>query len=287
MRFLVIMAALALPTPTWCAEPSFPAPRVGEISEIRHEYRTEDQTDDGSSSGSSSGHTTIVERVIGVRVDGLELEYDLPNDATKEDRAREWQFPARIFRPFRGTPQLLNRVDLEARIDAWLKLAKLNRDACGTWYFTWNAFKVECDPQSVIASVEGYNLWIADLAEGTLYRTPQAREAAPLTRLAGSNPASFVAELVIDPEKLRQEQAEGDVIVSQMLGKPQTLDEALRARSSETISGSSIVTFDTDASGQVRRRTELVKLTIKSPDGKVETKTRSEKVERLKLSRPN
>jgi hypothetical protein len=286
VRILVILAAIALPTSAWCTEPAFPAPRVGDTFEIRHEYQTEDQTDDGSSSGSSSGHTTIVERVIGVRGDGLELEYDFPNDATEDDRAREWQFPARIFRPFRGTPQLLNRADLEARIDAWLKLAKLTRDACGTWYFTWNAFKVECDPQTVLASLEEYNLWVADLAEGMAYRTPQAREAAPLERIAGSNPASFVAEMVIDPDKWRQEQAEADVVVAQILGKPKTLDEALRARSSEAVSGTIAVTFDTDESG-VRKRTELVKLMIKSPDGKVETKTRTEKVERHKLARPN
>lgn len=269
------------------AEPSPVTPRVGDTFEIRHEYETEDQSDDGSSSGSSSGHTTIIERVVGVRSDGLELEYDLPADTSAEDRAREWQFPARIFRPFSGTPQLLNRAELEARIDAWLKLAKLTRDACGTWYFTWNAFKVECDPQSVIATLEEYNLWTANLAEGVPYRTPQAREAAPLKRVAGSNPASFVADLEVDPDKLRREQAEADVIVSQMLGKPKTLDEALRTHSSETVSGAIEVTFHTDGSGRVRQRTEQVKLTITQSDGKVETKTRTEQLSRRILGQPN
>jgi hypothetical protein len=286
MRLVAIIVALILPISAASGGPSLAAPRAGDTFEIRQEYETQDQSDDGSSSGSSSGHTTIIERVVSVREDGLELQYDLPAEATAEDRSREWQFPARLFRPFRGSPQLLNRADLEARIDAWLKLAKLTRDACGTWYFTWNAFKVECDPQTVLASLEEYNLWVADLAEGMAYRTPQAREAAPLERIAGSNPASFVAEMVIDPDKWRQEQAEADVVVAQILGKPKTLDEALRARSSEAVSGTIAVTFDTDESG-VRKRTELVKLMIKSPDGKVETKTRTEKVERHKLARPN
>ncbi|MDQ3145122.1 MAG: hypothetical protein M3Q57_09650 [Pseudomonadota bacterium] len=286
MRFLVIMAALALPTSAWCAAPSFPARQVGDIFEIRHEYQSEDQTDDGSSSGSSgSNHDR---RASDWRSrDGLELEYDFPKDSTEEDRSREWQFPAHIFRPFRGAPQLLNRADLEARIDVWLKRWKIGRETCGKWIFTWNAFKIECDPQSVITSLEQYNLWVPELAEGTPYRTPQAREAAPLKRLAGSIPASFVAQLIVDPDKLRQEQAEADVIVSQMIGKPQTLDEALRARSSETASGSVIVTFDTDGSGRVRQRTEVVKLTIRGPDGKVETKRRTEKVERRRLGGPN
>jgi hypothetical protein len=287
MRIVATMAVLLIAVPASAAEPALLAPSAGDTFEIRHEYETKYETDDGSSSGSSSGHTTIVERVIGVRSDGLELEYDFPKDATEEDRSREWQFPARIFRPISGTPQLLNRADLEVRRDAWLKRWKIDRGACGSWYFTWNAFKVECDPQSVIASLEEYNLWVADLSEGMPYRTPQAREAAPLKRVAGSNPASFVAELVVDPDKLRQEQAEADVIVAQMLGKPKTLDEALRARSSEAVSGTITVTINTDGSGQVRQRAELVKLTIKSPDGKVETKSRTETVERRKLARPN
>lgn len=286
MRVVATMAALLLPASAWCAEPSFPVPRVGDTFEIRREYRTEDQSNDGAT-GRSSGHTTIVERVIGVRIDGLDLEYDLPKDTTGEDRARNWQFPARVFRPFSGPPQLLNRAELEVRIDAWLKLAKLTRAACGGWYFTWNAFKVECDPQSIIAGTEEYNLWVADLAEGIPYRTPQAREAVPLKRIAGSNPATFIARMAVDPDKYRQEQAKGDVIVSQILGKPKTLDEALRARSSETVSGSITVTFDTDGSGRISQRTELVKLTIQGANGKVETKTSTEIVRRRMLARPS
>lgn len=286
MRVVATMAALLLPASAWCAEPSFPVPRVGDTFEIRHKYQTEDQSNDGAT-GSSRGHTTIVERVIGVRNDGLELEYDLPKDTTEEDRAREWQFPARIFRPFSGPAQLLNRAELEARIDSWLKRWKMTREACGNWAFTWNAFKIECDPQSIIAAMEEYNLWVAGLAEGIPYRTPQAREAVPLKRIAGSNPATFIAEMAVDPDKYRQEQAQGDVIVSQILGKPKTLDEALRTRSSETVSGSITVTFNTDGSGRIRQRTELVKLNIQGPGGKVETKTSTEKVERRMLTQPN
>jgi len=286
MRFLVILAALALPTSAWCAEPSLPAPQVGDIFEIRHEYQTEDRTNDGSSTGSSSGHTTIVERVIGVRPDGLELEYDFPSDATEEDRSREWQFPARIFRPHTGTPQLLNRAELEARRDAWLQRWKIDRASCGSWYFTWNAFKVECDPQSVIASMEEYNLWFAGLSEGSPYRAPQARESAPLKILTGSEPASFVAEMTVDPDKWRRERAEADVVVSQIMGKPQTLEDALRARSGDQVSGTIKVTLDTDGSGQIRQRTEVVKLTIQGADGKVETQSRTEKVERQRVSGP-
>lgn len=279
MRFVVAIIAMILPATGMSA-----TPRVGDTFEIRHEYETEDKTEDGTSSGSSSGHTTILERVTEIRADGLELEYDFPSDTSEGDRSREWQFPARIFRPFSGTPQLLNRADLEARRDAWLRKWKIDPGVCGSWYFTWNAFKVECDPQSIVAGLEEYNLWMFGLDEGVPYRTPQALEAAPLKRVPGSNPPTFVAEFTVDPDKLRQERAEADVVFSQITGKPRPLEETLRARSSEKISGTIAVTFYTDGSGQVQQRTELVKLNIRGADGTVETKTRTETVRRHLIS---
>lgn len=283
MRFVAMVALLTLTALAAYAEPAHSTPHVGDGFEIRHEYETEDKADDGSS-GSSNGHTTIIERVVGVRADGLELEYDLPADATAEDRSREWQFPARLFRPFHGSPQLLNSAEMETRIDGWLKLAKLTRAECGKWYFTWNAFKVECDPQSVIASLEPYNLWVADLRDGALYRAPEAHEAAPLKAIVGKSPASYVAEMAVDPDTWRRERAEADLVAAQILGQPLTRDEAIRKRMAETVSGTIGVTLETDPTGQVRRSTKLIKLTLKGSDGKTETQTRTERVERRPIS---
>ncbi len=87
--------------------PSTP-PNVGDEFEITRSYETSQQSDDGLSSGSSQGRTTILERVVAVRDGGLELIYDLPKESSEDDRAREWQFPARVFRPLGGPVQLLN-----------------------------------------------------------------------------------------------------------------------------------------------------------------------------------
>src|SRR5688500_6405172 len=114
MLFMATTAALLLLANNVRSEPPQSAPKVGEEYEISKRYETSEQTSDGSS-GSSSGRDVILERVIGVREGGLELEYDLPKDATAKDRARSWQFPARVFRRANGSMHLLNSPELESR----------------------------------------------------------------------------------------------------------------------------------------------------------------------------
>src|SRR5256885_8993574 len=92
MLFMATIAGLLLLASDTRGESPQSAPKVGEEYEISKRYETSQQTSDGSS-GSSRGRDTILERVIAVREGGLELEYDLPNNATAVDRARSWQFP--------------------------------------------------------------------------------------------------------------------------------------------------------------------------------------------------
>lgn len=96
------------------------APRVGNTYEITHSRVSAERGSDGSSS-SSTDRDTLVERVIGVRGAALELEYDLPQTATAQDRAGQWQLPVRILKNARGPVQLLDRAALAARVDPWLK----------------------------------------------------------------------------------------------------------------------------------------------------------------------
>src|SRR5207253_9149447 len=67
-----------------------PAPRAGDVHEIRVERNMEETSSDGSS-GSSHDLDTMIERVIALRDDGVELEFDLPAEATREERAAVWQ----------------------------------------------------------------------------------------------------------------------------------------------------------------------------------------------------
>ena len=284
MLFMATIAGLLLLASDTRGESPQSAPKVGEEYEISKRYETSQQTSDGSS-GSSRGRDTILERVIGVREGGLELEYDLPKNATAEDRARSWQFPVRVFRPINGSMQLLNRPELEARVEGWLKAAGWTRAVCGRWIFTWNAFRIECDPQSVIKAVEAFDLRSADLREGAPYQETEARGPGTLTRkAAGPNGATFAVVMEIDPDAVRRARADSDVAVGEIVRKPVTLDAALRERAKESVSGTISVTFDTDSAGNVRWRTKVTKVETKGPDGRSERQTVTETVERRAVS---
>jgi hypothetical protein len=283
IRRLITVLAMFLPIAAASADPTQLTAHVGDIYEIVRVSDSSQSTGDGSS-GSSHDKNTLMERVIAVREDGLELEYDLPKAATEMDRTRNWQVPVRVLKRARGQMQLLNRPDLETRINIWLKLAKLPRSACGHWIFTWHAFRIECDPQSVIQMLAPFDLRPDDLRNGGIYQDSRARAPATLSQTAaGSNGSTFVVELAVDPETVRREKAESDVVVAEITGKSLTLDTALRARSTEQISGTITITFNTDSAGQVQRRTKISKLEIKRANGKSETQTVTETMERRLL----
>lgn len=274
-----VLAALLLPACAARAQLSPPGARVGEVHELIKAYETSSETSEGSS-GSSQGHDTLIERVIGLRPDGLELEYDLA-EADPEARASYWQYPVRVFKPKSGALQLLNRAELESRVDRWLKKGKMTRAACGRWIFTWNAFRIECDPQSVIATLTSFDLRPSDLREGALHREAEALAPAPLTlKAAGPEGSIFAVEMEIDPDAVRRGRAESDVAVGEIMGKPVTFEAAARARAKEKVSGTINVTFATDPAGNVKRRKRIVKLEITEPDGRVETRTATETLER-------
>jgi hypothetical protein len=283
MKMRALVAALLLPTLAACTVAPQSAPKVGEEYQISKSYETS-ETGDGSS-GNSRGRDTIIERVIGIRDAGLELEYDLPKDTSPEDRARSWQFPFRVFRPSSGPMQLLNRSELEARVDGWLKAAGWTREICGRWIFTWNAFRIECDPQSVIQIVEAFDLRYA-VREGASYQESEARGPGTLTRTAvGPDGATFTAAMEIDPNAVRRARAESDVAVGEIMRKPVSLDAALTERLKEDVSGTISVTLETDARGDIRRRTKVTKVQITRPNGRHERRTATEIVERRVVSK--
>jgi len=278
---LLPAAIAALLLPSACAEAPKSAPKVGEEYEISQAYENSEQASDGAS-GSSRGRNTFLERVVGAREGGLELEFDLSRDATAQDRARTWQFPVRVFKPSTGPLQLLNRPELEARLEGWLKAAGWTRAVCGRWIFTWNAFLIDCDPQSVVRMLEALDMRPANLRDGAPYEIAGARRPGTLTRSpAGPDGGeTFAVAMEVDPEAVRRARAESDVAVGEIMRQPVTLEAALRARADESVSGTISVTFVTDARGNVRRRTKVTKVETKAPNGRSESRTATETVER-------
>lgn len=286
MRTGAIAAALLLPALAAHAQPMAPAYQAGQVFEITRDNERSQATAQGST-GSSRDRDTIVERVISADPTGLTVEYDLPPQVSAEDRARQWIFPVRILRPAQGPLQLLDRPELEARVAAWLRAAGLKPAACGQWYFTWNAFQVDCDPQSAIRTVEGFDPDLGELRDGAPYQDPKAIGPVPLKRTSASPAgAVFTVEAAIDPDVVRRDHAQADFVVAQIMRKPLTLEAALSARSADSVSGTISTTFETDPAGRVRRRTRVTRLTLKGADGQVETDIETETLERRLASRP-
>jgi len=284
----VWVAAAALLPAIALAAPDY---RPGEVFELRRESRMERATNDGSS-GSSFDRDALAVRVIGRTDAGVDLEYDLPADTPAEDRARQWEFPVRVRRPASGPVQLLNRSALEARVTAWLKAGDLPREACGRWYFTWNAFKIECDPESVIATLDAFDPRPDDLAVGVLIADPMAIEPGALTHGSKSGKgATLVADLAVDPEAVRKARAESDVVVGEITRKPVTLEAGLKTRASDAVSGTIRITFETDPAGRILRRTKVTTLTttgpsVTGPGTRTETQTTTEVLDWRRVSGP-
>jgi len=256
-------------------------PEAGEEYELTIVTETTDTGSNGSS-GTSHDQDAMLERVIAVRPDGLELEYDLTRDATAQDRAREWKFPARVFKPLNGPMQLLNRPQLETRLDAWLKAAKWDREICGKWIFTWNAFRIDCDPSSVISIIKSYDLRSIEARDGASIEIPGILGVGLLKR----DGQTFRAVRELDPEAVRRERAESDVAIGQIMQEPVTLEAALAKHAKEKISGTVSVMVEADSARTVRRRTIVTELQVRLPNGEAESRTSKETVERRRISKP-
>jgi hypothetical protein len=281
---LIAVVYLLLSVSGASAQSSQPISPAGEMYEIIRSYKTSEETS-GGLSGSSGGSDTFLERVIAEREGGLELEYDLPLNATAEERARNWQLPARVLKPLIGQMQLLNRDQLEARLESWLKAASWDRSVCGRWIFTWNAFHIDCDPLSIIETIKEIDLRSQAPREGDVYSDAQAVAPGLLTRKIGaSNGATFIALLKVDPRAVHRARAEADVASGEIMQKPITLETALGERTKEQVSGTISVTLETDAAGKVRKRTKVTTLEIKRPGGTSESRKAMEIVERRRVS---
>lgn len=254
--------------------------QVGQVFEIRRDVETAETGGDGFRS-SSTDRDMLEERVVGIGPSGLELEYDLPKSTSAEGRARQWQLPARVLRPPTGPMQLLNRPDMTARAAAWLGAAGMTEAACGHWYVTWNAFRIECDPQSVVEMIETFDAGPEKLAADDLYKDAQALRSAPLKVKAGA-PGSAVlyAEMTVDPDAVRQGEAQADLVTAEMIRKPVALEAALHAHAAEDISGTITVTFQIDEDGHVQRQTKVTVVNVKWQDGNKKTRTVTQTLER-------
>lgn len=158
---------------------------------------------------------------------------------------------------------------------------------CGRWIFTWDAFQIDCEPDNAVKIIKAFDLTSQDLRDGAPYPDVDALAPGVLARTAGgSNGVTFVATMQADPDAVRRARAETDVANGEIMRKPVTLETALVERSKEQIEGTISVTFEADAAGNARKRTKVMKLKVKRPDGISEDRTATETVERRSSSAP-
>ncbi len=285
LRYFAVIAALLMTLDAAAARAVPGALKPGDRFEIRRSVERRGITNDGSKS-SSTDRYSIVEAVLAVGEDGVTIEYDLSGDTPSADRARQWEYPFTVVQTLDRPPQLQNVATLNDRVDTWLRSADLTRSDCGRWYFTWNAFQVDCEALSVLKLLELFDLGGTRLEDGAMYRDPRATAPAQIRRdQAGSKTTIFVAELIIDETVFRQERAQADVTVGVLMRKPVTLEAALSARSAEAIAGVIRVTLEPDAAGYPWRRTTVTTTTIRGPKDRVEQQISTEVVERRRLPR--
>ncbi|AMO72479.1 hypothetical protein [Sphingorhabdus sp. M41] len=253
----------------------------GNIFELKLSYKTDSKNGDGQSTGSSSGRQAAIERVIAVTPAGVELEIDLPDE---EARAREWRFPARIFKPKNGPLQLLNESELEERLEAWLQKANWTRDLCGQWIFTWSAFLVDCDPQSAIGIFEDYELDSSKYVEGAELSLVGALDSAILeSGTSEADQSVLTAHFSVDPDFVCRNQAESDVIVGQIMGEPVALADATEERCQQDIAGTITETYFPASDDNISKRVRVSLLVITDADGNKTIESRTETLERKRI----
>jgi hypothetical protein len=229
---------------------------------------------------------TLIERVIDVNDDGLVLEFDLPAETTDDERKRSWQFPARVRKAHDNSLTLLNTAELKSRNGDWLKLGNFDQSHCGLWIFTWVAQKIECNPNSILTELEGLDIRRVQLMDGTMYESVFGLSPVPLQSLSmDTGGVRLEAELEVDPEIVRLQRAESDIVVAQILGEEiPTLDEAVKSKEMEKISGTIRVTYELDENGQPVCRIRKTDVEVLFPDGSHEKIVTTDTVERELLS---
>jgi hypothetical protein len=252
---------------------SLQAPETGTLI-LSRRYQTQSRSSDGSTS-SSNGRDELSEEIVAYTPEGTEVRFDLPKGSTAEERKREWLFPARIFYPSSGPPRRLDRAEAEGRLAEWLKGAGLERKACGTWYLTWNAFMVECDPDAFIALVGEFSLRSVPAREGALLGDPMAGTPVALRKEG----RALAARYTLDPDKYRMAIAESDVIAGKITGRPVTLNRALLKRVKQGVTGTIGVRLDLSLDETAVRRTRVATIETKDESGTTTTETREEVTE--------
>lgn len=277
----VLFALATLIATSACEQPTdapWSSEVEGSLFEVRVAYESESAG--GESSGTSRGHDTLIERIIAVDPTEIVVRYErIPSPRRyvgEQPNLIDWEFPATISVLDPDAIILQNVDEIEARNAEWRQAAGIPDEACGLWYFTWNAFEIECDPNTVVQALEAFMLYNKELYEGREIKEPHTLEGSVLT-FVSSLPLTLQADFILDPEIIRKERAQQDVIVAQIMqSETITLEDAIEGRATEQISGTLTTEWELDELGRVIKRTRNSNIAIELESGEIEKLTRKQ-----------
>lgn len=252
------------------------------VSLIVYESRAQSETSSGGKSSSNSS-SAVLERNIGNREGGLELEYSFPQENVPLIEA--WKFPARVLKVPGSSIELLNTSEIESRLENFLDQNPDVRKLCGETIFTWDAFDIHCNASHVLDIIKFYDLHFGELSEGKLYNEPGMVEAVPLTLKSSSKDMQvFQANLTADPEHLQTEYETSMKKVANIVGDSFesviSSDLELKDGDKPTFSGTRIVTIEVASTGLVVRLEREIITIIKGGANFQETQTTKQVLER-------
>jgi len=222
--FRKIVFAIAVCAATQSVAQASDAPEVFEII-IRYETRSEGNRMTGSSSGGYHYREEVYARTGDCRL----RRFDVVDDPEHSRPLALWKMPV-LLRECAGQPaEIANREAMVARRDAFLSAAELPPEACGRHYFTWDVFKIECDPEAVIDTVERIDLSSLALQDGAHFLVRDTETRLTLTQ-AESGPdgrRTFTGRGTIDPEVLREQKASAIMVIAEVSGEEISLEQAM------------------------------------------------------------
>lgn len=277
-RMMVCILLAVLSAPAWGQAQ---VEKVGDQFQITLFHKSESKGENGSSSSSSGGHEYL-EQILSVGENGVERRYDIPLSPDDDERLINWQFPVRVFEASDGSLEILNQGELEDRRDTWLEAADIPVEACGTWYFTWNAFQVECDPDAILETIRAIKIQPENLIDGVAFTHPAALNPGHL-QIAEGESGIFSVEMIINPDYFHRTHAQSDVIVGDIMREPISFEEAYAKRQSEQITGTIEVVLKANADGQVREQITSIETIKTEVGGKIESEISTETIKRNRI----
>lgn len=228
----------------------------------------------GDSSGSSRGGNAYREEVR-TDAEGCRIRiFDIDDADGPKRPLAAWQMPI-VLRECPGAAVVIaNRDEMLARRDAFLAAMNVTAEVCGSHYFTWNVFRIECDPDESLARLADFDLVSVRLEDGAEYALPGTGTSVTLRRQADGLPGQlvFAGCAVVDPDYMRENAAETIRVVAEVSGEKVTKDEAIAQIAGHQFSGKRTITFVAEPGAGLITATQTGEMREIDADGAIETR---------------